>query len=116
MGFMEDVMRNVNEKEQGMPVNKKSAKTLREKLAQISEPVNLKVGDLVTWKDGMKNKKTNGLFIVSEVFETPLVGHADEPGHQLFREPLHGKMSYVDSDGDFCEYAYDFRRFEKVDL
>lgn len=70
-----------------------------------------KVGDVVTWKDGLRNKRLDGELIVTEVLETPIHDPVEQAGSPYFREPLSIKVAYLDSDGDLIEAHVDSRRF-----
>lgn len=72
-------------------------------------------GQLVTWKKGMKNRRSPGYgepAIVIEVLATPLLNPGDESGTPYFREPLDIIIGTLDADGDLLCFHYDSRRFE----
>lgn len=70
-----------------------------------------KVGDLVTWKDGLRNKRLDGELVVTEVLEIPVFDPVDNAGSPYFREPLNMKVAYLEGDGDLVEGHVDSRRF-----
>ncbi len=70
-----------------------------------------KVGDVVTWKEGLRNKRLDGDLVVTEVLETPLLDPVEQAGNPYFREPLSIKVAYLDGDGDLIEAHVDSRRF-----
>ncbi|MBP7533152.1 MAG: hypothetical protein KA783_01805 [Chitinophagales bacterium] len=83
--------------------------------AVFSQPNNLKKGDIVVWKKGLKNKlrpAQDEPCIVIEVLDTPLHDIAKESGTAYFNEPLDLVIGVLDSDGDFAVFYYDKRRFE----
>jgi len=100
----------------------------REKLATAERLVTLersyeevnrfKVGDLVTWKPGMRNRripKYDEIAIVSAVIEGGRVGPEKSSGSPYFREPETIKVALVDdSDGEFVEFCMDKQRFRHV--
>jgi hypothetical protein len=72
-------------------------------------------GQLVTWKKGMKNRRSPDYgepAIVIEVLTSPLINPGDESGTPYFREPLDIIIGTLDSDGDLLCFHYDSRRFE----
>lgn len=71
-------------------------------------------GMLVTWKPGLKNKKTPAYgepIIVVSVLASPVIDPEKSPGSPYFREPLDVVAGEI-SDGDFVEFHYDGRRFQ----
>jgi len=73
-----------------------------------------KPGDIVEWKNGLKNKRANGPFIVTEVLTSPVLSKPDDSGSCYYREPLDVKLAIIDDDDDFVEHHYDSRRFQPV--
>jgi hypothetical protein len=74
-----------------------------------------KPGDLVVWKDGMRNKKTpqnRTPAIVIEHLATPIISNTDNAGSAYYREPLDLLAGFIDEDGDFVIYHFDSRRFK----
>ena len=72
-------------------------------------------GQLVTWKNGMKNRRSPEYgepAIVIEVLTSPLINPGDESGTPYFREPLDIIIGTLDPDGDLLCFHYDSRRFE----
>ena len=87
---------------------------LRECFASISQKHQFKIGDLVQWKAGLRNKKSPGYgqpVIITEILTSPILDARDEPGSCYFREPLDFKAGEIDK-GKFLEYYMDSRRFE----
>lgn len=78
-------------------------------LTEAQEP--FKVGDKITWKEGLRNKRCEGPLIVTQVLDEPVFDGEENPGSPYFREPLTIKAVYLDDDGDLLEYHYDARRF-----
>lgn len=71
-------------------------------------------GDIVVWKENMKNKlrpAENEPCIVMEVLKIPLYDTTKETGNSLFNEPLDLVLGIIDKDGDFIIRYYDKRRF-----
>jgi hypothetical protein len=83
---------------------------------KLLEPHEFKVGVLVKWKEGLKNKKrpySNQPAIVVQLLETPLINKfGEETGSPYYREPLDIVLGLFDDDGEFLMFYYDKRRFE----
>ncbi|EKQ3556038.1 hypothetical protein P4464_000512 [Salmonella enterica] len=75
-----------------------------------------KYGDIVAWKDGMKNRRFpdyDEKCVISEVLDTP-TSCPDGTGSPYYMEPLDVKV-VVFMDGEFCEYMFDSRRLRHAD-
>lgn len=70
------------------------------------------VGDIVTWKEGLKNKLSKGPFVVMKVLPESVLDGSRDAGSTYFREPLDIILAFVDGDGDFMMYHNDSRRIE----
>lgn len=84
----------------------------------LNKRYEFNVGDLVKWKQGLKNKKYpkyNEPAIIVEILSEPVVEPEKNAGSQYFREPLDIVLGIIDSDGDFALFHYDSRRFEPFD-
>jgi len=100
----------------------------REKLAAAERLVTLsrsyaevnrfRVGDLVTWKPGMRNRRMpayDDVVIVSGLIEGGRYGPEKSSGSPYFREPETLKVAFIDeSDGEFVEFCMDRQRFRHV--
>ncbi|TGO02682.1 hypothetical protein PN36_20705 [Candidatus Thiomargarita nelsonii] len=77
---------------------------------------DFKLGDLVVWKKGLKNKARplfNEPAIVMQILDTPLRDQEkQDSGTPYFNEPLDLVLGLIDDDGDFVIFYYDKRRFE----
>jgi hypothetical protein len=72
-----------------------------------------RIGDLVTWKPGLKNGRypeKNYPAVVTRVYEQPLVRSDMESGSNHFREPL-DLVILVDTGDEVSEFHVDSRRF-----
>lgn len=72
-----------------------------------------RVGDLVTWKPGLKNGRypeKNYPAVVTRVYEEPLTRSDMESGSNHFREPL-DLVILVDTGDEVSEFHVDSRRF-----
>ena len=74
----------------------------------------LKAGDIVCWKKGLKNRRfprQGEPAIVIELVKD-VVSTKDDSGSPYFREPLDIILGFIDPDGDFVMYHFDSRRFQ----
>lgn len=69
-------------------------------------------GQLVDYKQGLKNKKASGPFVVIEVLPEAVAGTSDESGSTYFREPLDIILGNCNADGELVVFHYDSRRFQ----
>ena len=92
---------------------------LQKKFALFLRKDELNVGDLVTWKPGLTNRRfprpgTAG--IVTRKFSVPLKDSSkNEAGSPYFNEDLTVCVGVLDNDGDFVEFTYDGQRMERAD-
>ncbi len=80
----------------------------------LGQKYQFKVGDIVHWKDGLKNKRIPDYklpAIVVDVLEVPLYDEKVEVGSPYFREPLDFVLGII-IKGDLLTFHYDSRRFE----
>jgi hypothetical protein len=90
---------------------------LRNLFGSFTTPHTFRVGDIVRWKQGMKNRKRPAYgepAIVVELLSEPVSDSTDESGSPYFRENLDVVLGVIDSDGDLITFHYDRRRFEPV--
>ena len=80
----------------------------------FNEATIFDVGDIVEWKPGMRNKRSEGPFVVIEVLREAALAETKDGGSPYFREPLDIVLGHFDSDGDFMIYHYDSRRLQHV--
>ena len=79
----------------------------------LMTPTKFKPGDLVTWKQGLKNGKyplRNYPAVVSHVYDEPVVREDMDSGSNHFREPL-DLVILVDTGEEVSEFHVDSRRF-----
>lgn len=88
--------------------------TLRQRLASLQTKHDLKVGDIVDWKEGLRNKKTPGPFVVVEVLDDPILDLSDNASSTYFREPIDIILGNVHKSGSFLCFHFDSRRFQPV--
>ncbi|WP_263147752.1 hypothetical protein [Pseudomonas sp. RIT-PI-AD] len=78
-------------------------------LLEKQEP--FKVGDLINWKEGLKNRMSKGPLVVTAVLSQVVFDGEMNSGKPEFREPLDIKAATLGSDGELIEYHFDSRRF-----
>lgn len=91
---------------------------LRSARERLQTPSRLAAGDIVCWKEGLRNGAHPGFHefgIVTEVLETPVVLTNAEPGSAHFHEKLDIRVMVFPHPDYGVEYLYDSRRMEKVD-
>ena len=80
----------------------------------FNEDIKFKPGQLVVWKDGLKNRKLphkNQPAIVINVLDTPLYADKDS-GTPYFQEPLDLALAVLGGKkGEFLIFYYDKKRF-----
>ena len=94
-----------------------SIERVKQLQARMEEKNEFKAGDVVQWKEGLKNRKWpeyGEKVLVSEVKQNPLFETMDESGSPSFGEPLDLVLARLDSDGELFHYHVDSRRFELV--
>lgn len=74
-------------------------------------------GDIVVWKDGLKNKnypEYGQPAIVLERLDTPIVNSVEDAGSTYFNESLDIVLGLISHDEDdaFLVFYYDSRRFK----
>jgi len=83
-----------------------------------AEPSRFRVGDLVMWKNGMRNRRLPNygqVVIVSAVHDCVLYNAEKSAGSPYFKEPETIKIAFVDEDdGEFVEFCMDAQRYRKV--
>lgn len=115
MGALAELMSAVKEKDYD-PSGIKKVEPLREALQQFQVQHNFQVGDIVRWKNGMKNRKKpvygEPAVVVEYVHDNPILLTERGAETPYFREPLNLLLGLLDEDNDFVVYHYDSRRFE----
>jgi len=98
---------------------KENIADLQKKYALFIRKDDLRVGDLVSWKPGLTNRRyprpgTAG--VVTRVYPVPLKDASKkEAGSPYFNEDLTVAVGVLDNDGDFVEFSYDGQRLQRVD-
>jgi hypothetical protein len=83
----------------------------------LEQPADFQPGDVVTWKNGLKNKKypgENQFAVVIQQLDNPIIQIERDSGTPYFREPLDLMLAVLDNEGDLLVFHYDKRRFNIV--
>jgi len=90
--------------------------SLRSAKNAFEKVYDFKLGDIVIWKKGLKNKARPALnepAIVMEILEEPLKDETEKgAGSAYFNEPLDLVLGMIDDEGDLLIFYYDKRRFQ----
>ena len=95
---------------------KEKIEKLKAAQALYAEKNEFSVGQVVTWKDDLKNKNSDGPFVVVEVITAPLRDPSGEPGSTYYRENLDIVLGSFDRDGDFLCFHYDSARMRPLSI
>jgi len=87
---------------------------LKARFKSLNDKQTFSEGDIVEWKPGMKNRRSESPMIVTEVLDAPITDTNRDAGSPYFMELLDIKLGVTDPDGDFIEFHYDSRRFQKA--
>ena len=119
-----EIMKNlITEKERDKDVNEEEQNNYGEKdIAQLKsvcksflKKESLEVGQIVKWKENLKNRKLphkNQPAIVIEILKMPLISTDNESGSPYFLETLDIILGVIVENGTFLTFYYDSRRFE----
>lgn len=96
-------------------------KAVQEFVQYLNANPGFAIGDAVAWKsEEFKNKRRPDLTqraVVSYVYPEPIFSTDPERSGSPYEfEPLDIRLAFIDSDGDYVEYAYDSRRFRLANL
>ena len=96
--------------------NENTVENLKAAFETFSVKHSFKPGDIVRWKDGLKNKASEGPFIVVEVLPEPIFDTFAIPVSPYFRERLDILLGKIEeTEGAFLILHYDSRRLEPVE-
>ncbi|MEG4501883.1 hypothetical protein QUB05_32480 [Microcoleus sp. F10-C6] len=121
--ILAEIMKNLHEKDRDKDVNEEEQNNYGEEyIAQLKsvcksfiKKESLEVGQIVKWKDHLKNRKLphkNQPAIVIALLDKPVISTDDEPGSPYFLETLDIILGIIVENGTFLTYYYDSRRFE----
>ncbi|MCT7958971.1 hypothetical protein [Laspinema palackyanum] len=89
---------------------------LQESCLSFLEKQSFKVGQIVRWKNNMKNRKLpykNQPAIVVAVLNEPIINNLEDSGSPYFRENLDIVLGILVNNNTFLTFYYDSRRFER---
>ena len=95
---------------------KEKIEKLKAAQALYAEKNEFSVGQIVTWKDDLKNKNSDGPFVVVEVITAPLRDPSGEPGSPYYRENLDIVLGSFDRDSNLLCYHYDSARMRPLSI
>ena len=118
-----EIIKNFQEKERDKDVNEDEQNNYGEKdIAQLKsvcksflKKESLEVGQIVKWKENLKNRKLphkNQPAIVIAILYQPVISTDKEAGSPYFLENLDIILGIIVGDGTFLTFYYDSRRFE----
>jgi len=94
----------------------KAMRVITERYKSYCSDASFKVGDIVKWKKGMRNRRfpdANGVAIVTKVYPNPIYDDkSKDSGTPNFHDPMTVVLGVIDEDGDFVEFHFDGNRFE----
>ena len=118
-----EIIKNFQEKDRDKDVNEEAQNNYGEEyIAQLKsvcksfiKKESLEVGQIVKWKEHLKNRKLphkNQPAIVIAILEQPVISTDDESGSPYFLETLDIILGIIVGNGTFLTFYYDSRRFE----
>jgi hypothetical protein len=121
--ILAEIMKNLHEKDRDKDVNEKEENNYGEEyIAQLKsvcksflKKESLEVGQIVKWKENLKNRKLphkNQPAIVIELLNIPVISTDNESGSPYFLETLDIILGVIVENGTFLTFYYDSRRFE----
>jgi len=93
----------------------KHISTLKLSVEKYNENSSFKVGDVVQWKEGLKNKKRPQYgepCIVIEVLDSAITDNEAPIASPYFAEKLDIKLGLIGDNEEFFTFHYDRNRFE----
>lgn len=117
---MQKLIRALQEKSKPETISEeKKIDLLKKCLKDYSNYSKFEVGDIVFWKENLKNRRIpayNEPSIVMEVLHEPIFDSASDSGSSNFKEPLNLKLGTLIKDNNemrFMIFYYDGNRFMK---
>lgn len=94
----------------------RSVEDLKEKYRSLCEETEIfEVGDIIYWKEGLRNRDVSGPFVVTFVLGFNICDNERNTGSPYYKEQLDIKAACFDAEGLFNEYHFDSRRFTHVE-
>jgi hypothetical protein len=121
--IMTEILKNLHQKERDKDVNEEEQNNYGEKdIAQLKsvcksflKKESLEVGQIVKWKENLKNRKLphkNQPAIVIAILYQPVISTDDDFSSPYFLETLDIILGVIVENGTFLTFYYDSRRFE----
>jgi hypothetical protein len=121
--IMTEIIKNLQEKERDKDVNEEEENNYGEEyIAQLKsvcksflKKESLEVGQIVKWKENLKNRKLphkNQPAIVIAILYQPVISTDKDAGTPYFLETLDIILGVIVENGTFLTFYYDSRRFE----
>ena len=121
--IMGEILKNLHQKERDKDVNEEEQNNYGEEyIAQLKsvcksflKKESLEVGQIVKWKDHLKNRKLphkNQPAIVIAILDQPVISTDDDFSSPYFLETLDIILGIIVENGTFLTFYYDSRRFE----
>lgn len=111
--LIKSLLKRVEESDEIIDINEYIDNLYR--LKEVYETSNeFKAGDIIVWKEGMKNKKLPKYkqpCIVLSVLDNPIIDTNKDPGSTYFGEILDIKVGMIGPESEFLTFHYDSRRF-----
>jgi hypothetical protein len=95
----------------------KEQERLRTAFKGYSDPDEFSPGQLVQWKEALRNRQLpeyGQSAVVLEVLDQPVVSEAEPVDSPYYREPLDLVLGVIDGDGDLAAFHFNGRRFKRV--
>ncbi|MCF4970116.1 hypothetical protein [Nostoc sp. CMAA1605] len=106
---------DANEEEAEKQYDEEYVNLLKSACKSFLEKEEFIVGQIVKWKDNLKNRRFpyyNQPAIVISILDEPVNSKEDESGSPYFLETLDIILGIIVDDGTFLTFYYDSRRFE----
>ena len=87
------------------------AGTLRDRLESLETLHEFNEGDLVEWKPGLQNRKSDGPFIIVQILDEPVFDSETESGSAYFRSRLDVVVGLI-LEGKFLTYHHELNRLQ----
>lgn len=90
---------------------------MRQLAREYNQPLELKVGDVVMLKPGMRHRRMpdyETIAVVAELLPEPFRDTKSEHGTTGYYELINGRIALLDGDGDLAFLHVDLRRYRKV--
>lgn len=96
-------------REESKPATPDQLKALRKSFRTCTV---LAPGDIAQWKQGMRNKRSQGPFIIMDVLSKPVRPTEEDTSSPYRNEHLDVLCGFTEPDGTFSELLIDSRRLE----